>query len=543
MKSQQLQGNLTSDVTKLQHLTLLDLSDNQLNGQIPSNIGDMYNLQVLNLAINNLSGSIPDSIGKLVNLQQLVLSKNTFGAAIPSSIGNLQQLTNLEMFGNQFNNAIPTSIYSLSKLTNFNLAYNQLSGTIPPEIKGLVSATAITLDYNFLSGGLPTEVGSLTNLLNLYLDHNRLTGNVPVSITNIQGLVNLDMSHNNLTGTLDPLILGMKHSDNFNFNGNDYLIYPKTNTTSTSSSGGFQITPGVIVGILFILGALISFGYVAFRAYQSAKTKKQRLQNPNVVLVETEEYEMESEMESELQSVVSESDHSIASDHTARAQDRNINAYAPAVELPTETYETLARVTSVTRRTDNLSESLKRTNPNNIYFFGSGNGLHTFDKLVEHLFFRSAGTAVCEFQSRNASEIDINEGDFILVDEYFPRTVGTNTRTGKKGYFPPKVIIPDGPRLILIQTDTQLPTEKFLKYKSLLDRRLDCKTLTDYKQLDLESFKQKRVLTLRGKEKFIICGDDEMVQKIEKLLDELAISLLREIDVSIITNDADIRKF
>ncbi|KAJ3311024.1 hypothetical protein HDV04_004444 [Boothiomyces sp. JEL0838] len=500
MKSQQLQGNLTSDVAKLQHLTLLDLSDNQLKGQIPSNIGDMYNLQVLNLAINDLSGSIPDSIGKLVNLQQLVLSKNTFGSAIPSSIGSLQQLTNLEMFGNQFNGAIPTSIYSLSKLTNFNLAYNQLSGTIPPEIKGLVSATAITLDYNFLSGDIPTEVGSLTNLLNLYLDHNRLTGNVPVSITNIQGL---------------------------------------TNTTSTSSSGGFQITPGVIVGILFILGALISFGYVAFRAYQSAKTKKQRLQNPNIVLVETEEYEMESEMES----VVSESDHSIASDHTARAQDRNINAYAPAVELPTETYETLARVTSVTRRTDNLSESLKRTNPNNIYFFGSGNGLHTFDKLVEHLFFKSAGTAVCEFQSRNASEIDINEGDFILVDEYFPRTVGTNTRTGKKGYFPPKVIIPDGPRLILIQTDTQLPTEKFLKYKSLLDRRLDCKTLTDYKQLDLESFKQKRVLTLRGKEKFIICGDDEMVQKIEKLLDELAISLLREIDVSIITNDADIRKF
>ncbi|KAJ3323018.1 hypothetical protein HDV06_002464 [Boothiomyces sp. JEL0866] len=529
MKSQQLQGNLTADVTKLQHLTILDLSDNQLNGQIPTNIGDLYNLQVLNLAINKLSGTIPDSIGKLVNLQQLVLSKNGLGSAIPSSIGNLQQLTNLEMFGNKFNNLIPPSIFSLSKLTNFNLAYNQLSGEIPPAIKGLQSVTAITLDYNFLSGSLPTEIGSLSNLLNLYLDHNRLTGNVPSSIVNIQGLTNFDMSHNNLTGTLDPSILGMKHSDNFNFDGNDNLIYPKTNSTGSSSgSGGFQITPGVIVGILFILGALVSFGYVAFRAYQSAITKKQRLQNPNVVLVETEEYEMESELES----VLSESDHSIGSDNTARAQDRNINAYAPAVALPIETYETLARVTSVTRRTDRLSQTLKRTNPNNIYFFGSENGLHTFDKL-----------ALCDFNSRNASEIDINEGDFILVDEYFPKTIGTNTRTGKKGYFPPQVILPETPRVILIQTDNQLQTEKFLKYKSILEKRLDYRTLPDYKQLDLEAFKQKKVLTLRGKEKFIICGDEEMVHKIEKLLDELAISLLREIDVSIITNDAEVCNF
>lgn len=201
----------------------------------------------------------------------------------------------------------------------------------------------------------------------------------------------------------------------------------------------------MIVGILFILGALISFGYVAFRAYQSAKTKKQRLQNPNVVLVETEEYEMESELQSELQSVVSESDHSIASDHTARMQDRNINAYAPAVELPTETYETLARVTSVTRRTDNLSESLKRTNPNNIYFFGSGNGLHTFDKLVEHLFFKSAGTVIyvnhrqcVSFKVEMHLKLTLMKATLSLLMNTFPELLGQILGPAKRATFHPK---------------------------------------------------------------------------------------------------------
>ncbi|KAJ3271485.1 hypothetical protein HDV01_006615 [Terramyces sp. JEL0728] len=515
MKSQQLTGNLNSDFSKLQHLVQLDLSDNQLQGPIP------------------------DSIGSLVNLQQLVLSKNNLNSTIPSSIGSLQQLTNLEMFGNKFINGIPASIYSLSKLTNFNLAYNQLSGSLPPDIKGLKSVTTVTLNYNYLGDTLPNEIGLLSNLLNLYLDHNRFTGNVPSSIASITGLENFDLDHNQLSGNLDPAVLGMKHSDNFNFDGNDNLVYPKTNATATTNStGGFQITPGVIVGMLFILGAVVSFGYVAFRAYKSAITKKQRLQNPNIVIVETEEYEMQSDVES----VISESAQSIASDNTARFQDSNVNPYAPAVELPTETYESLIRVTSLSRRVDRLSQTLKRKTPNNIYFFGNGNGLRTFDRLVEHLYLKSAGIAICDYPSRNETEIDINEGDFILVSEYFPKTRGTNTRTGKEGYFPPQTILPDSPRLILIHTEMQ-PPEDFLKYKSILDRRLDFKPLPDYKQLDLEAFKQKRVITLRGKEIFIICGDDEMVQKIERLLDELAISLLREIDVSIIACDSDVRNF
>ncbi|KAH9667088.1 Receptor-like protein 15 [Citrus sinensis] len=91
----------------LKYMTGLDLSSNELTGDIPSEIGYLGEIHALNLSNNFLSGSIP------------------------RSFSNLKMTESMDLSYNKLNGQIPPELGELSFLAIFNVSYNNLSGTVP----------------------------------------------------------------------------------------------------------------------------------------------------------------------------------------------------------------------------------------------------------------------------------------------------------------------------------------------------------------------------------------------------------------------------
>ncbi|KAJ0909763.1 putative non-specific serine/threonine protein kinase [Helianthus annuus] len=88
-------------------VTLLDLSSNNLSGQIPSELTTLHNLQSLNFSGNQLTGEIPNKIGDMKSLESFDLSVNNLSGELP------------------------TSLSGLNFLGTFNVSYNNLIGRVP----------------------------------------------------------------------------------------------------------------------------------------------------------------------------------------------------------------------------------------------------------------------------------------------------------------------------------------------------------------------------------------------------------------------------
>ncbi|KAK1561088.1 hypothetical protein Q3G72_034301 [Acer saccharum] len=85
----------------LQYMLGIDLSSNELTGDIPTDIGNLQRIKAMNLSHNSLSGSIPESFSNLTNIESLDLSYNKLRGRIPPQ---LTQLNSLAIFNVSFNN-------------------------------------------------------------------------------------------------------------------------------------------------------------------------------------------------------------------------------------------------------------------------------------------------------------------------------------------------------------------------------------------------------------------------------------------------------
>ena len=201
-------------------VTGLDLRSNELSGEIPTELGSLYKLESLALQLNELTGVIPTELGSLVNLSRLVLHTNEFTGEIPSEIGGLSNLILFRLDENMLTGEIPTELGNLSNLTDIELWKNQLSGEIPSELGNLFNLSVLTLWGNQLTGGIPEELGRLANLRWLWLHDNQLSGEIPGELGNISFLRLLDLSENELTGEIPPELGDLNNLRSLNLSQN-----------------------------------------------------------------------------------------------------------------------------------------------------------------------------------------------------------------------------------------------------------------------------------------------------------------------------------
>ncbi|KAK4571374.1 hypothetical protein RGQ29_029974 [Quercus rubra] len=88
-------------------------------------------LKIINLSSNNLTGNLPTEITSLLELVVLNVSKNNLFGEIPQTIGQLKQLESFDMSWNQFSGVIPSSMSELQFLSYLDLSFNNLFGKIP----------------------------------------------------------------------------------------------------------------------------------------------------------------------------------------------------------------------------------------------------------------------------------------------------------------------------------------------------------------------------------------------------------------------------
>ncbi|KAL2501012.1 putative LRR receptor-like serine/threonine-protein kinase [Forsythia ovata] len=204
-----LSGNLPVDICHgLPRLKGLYLSSNELDGEIPSNISECSQLQLLSLSVNKFRGSIPSEIGSIRTLQILYLGSNDLSGAIPRELGNLENLGRLGMGENFLTGSIPASIFNISSLQYINVSQCNLSGTLPANICSNCSQLEnvylhvnelISVLDNQLSGSLDLLVlgYELPNLEVLDLSNNNFHGGIPNSFANSSKLTGINLAYNN----------------------------------------------------------------------------------------------------------------------------------------------------------------------------------------------------------------------------------------------------------------------------------------------------------------------------------------------------------
>ena len=213
VESNNLEGEMPSEITHLTELKALSLNDNSLSGSIPPEMGCLTELEWLGLDHNSLLGSIPPEIGDLTKLRHLHLNGNGLSGNVPPEIGGLSELKWLRLHDNSLSGNIPPEIGSLTKLEWLQLEENFLSGNIPPEIGNLTKLEDLYLYGNNLSGSIPPELGSLTELVSLYLSRNGLSGSIPSELGNLTKLERLRLGGNSWTGCIPRALFNIRNTD------------------------------------------------------------------------------------------------------------------------------------------------------------------------------------------------------------------------------------------------------------------------------------------------------------------------------------------
>ncbi|XP_065865827.1 receptor-like protein 15 isoform X2 [Euphorbia lathyris] len=85
----------------------------------------------LDLSSNNLAGEIPSELGNLYGIHSLNLSRNHLIGTIPRTFSNLSRIESIDLSRNSLNGEIPPELTNLHFLKFFSVAYNNLSGSVP----------------------------------------------------------------------------------------------------------------------------------------------------------------------------------------------------------------------------------------------------------------------------------------------------------------------------------------------------------------------------------------------------------------------------
>lgn len=274
----QLMGSVPEDLGFIEHLRVLDLSDNYLNGSLPESLFNHTELQSLSISNNNISGQMPAIPAGGVRLQVLNFSNNALAGKLPENLPNSKNLSVISLKSNFFYGFIPNGFNFVEIL---DLSSNLLNGSLPIEFGG-ERLSLLDLSNNKLTGSISFKFASkIPTNSSIDLSFNNLSGQIPPELSNrkLEAFANnLDLCGKplknpctipssisippNITGST-PAIAAIPRSEGSS---------PETNGTGNSQNGGkseqkgiklstiFGITIGDLAGIA-ILGVIFMYVY------------------------------------------------------------------------------------------------------------------------------------------------------------------------------------------------------------------------------------------------------------------------------------------
>ncbi|KAL6964044.1 hypothetical protein U1Q18_035097 [Sarracenia purpurea var. burkii] len=290
LPNQQILGSIPEELGFIQHLRIIDLSNNFLNGTLPDSLFNASELHVLSLSKNMIFGELPELAGGPTNLQLLNLSDNALTGKIPESLTSLQNLTVISLRSNYFSGGVPSGFVFVEVL---DLSSNLFNGSLPVDFGG-ERLRYLNVSYNKVSGSIPLDFArKIPSNASIDVSFNNLTGEIPETMALINQKTESFDGNENLCGM--PLKKQCAVPSTMSFPPNVTSITstpaiaaipetidstPATNS-STKTPNGTQkqqqsrMTPGTIAGIA--VGDLTGVGILAMiflYAYQLKKTKK-----------------------------------------------------------------------------------------------------------------------------------------------------------------------------------------------------------------------------------------------------------------------------
>lgn len=283
LPNSQLVSSIPSDLGTIEHLQILDLSNNSINGSLSSNFFQPNSeLCFLNFSNNLLTGEVPESLTELRNLQFLNFSDNAFTGKLPNNLSNMQNLTVASFKNNYFTGFLPKDLRTLqildlsSNLLNgsltqdfggdslryLNVSYNRFSGEIPPEFAEKIPSNAtVDLSFNNLTGEIPESPVLLNQETKVFSGNSDLCGEPmknPCSIPSSPS--------SNPQGSSPPALAAMpKNFDNDS---------PQSQTTESSEKKQSGLRKGTIIGI--VIGDFVGIGILAMVFVYVYKLKRKK---------------------------------------------------------------------------------------------------------------------------------------------------------------------------------------------------------------------------------------------------------------------------
>ncbi|KAJ1377997.1 Serine-threonine/tyrosine-protein kinase, catalytic domain [Sesbania bispinosa] len=163
LDNNKLTGYLPSNLSEMPNLKILQLDNNNFGGNsIPDSYANMSKLLKLSLRNCNLTGQIPD-LSRIPHLSYLDLSFNQLNGSIPANKLS-ENITTVDLSNNKLTGTIPSYFSGLPRLQKLSIANNLLSGNVSSTIwqdRTLNATEMLLLD---MQNNQLTSISGSTNL-------------------------------------------------------------------------------------------------------------------------------------------------------------------------------------------------------------------------------------------------------------------------------------------------------------------------------------------------------------------------------------------
>ncbi|KAM1796577.1 hypothetical protein ACFX11_036802 [Malus domestica] len=133
------------------------INDNNFSGTLPGWVQNWKNLTRLEMHSSGLEGPIPSNISLLNNLKELRISDTNGPNQEFPLLRNMTSLVRLVLRNCNISGEIPAYVWSLKNLEMLDVSFNKLTGELPSTI-GAERLKFVFLTGNLLSGNVPRSI-------------------------------------------------------------------------------------------------------------------------------------------------------------------------------------------------------------------------------------------------------------------------------------------------------------------------------------------------------------------------------------------------